>query len=66
MLTEDNKKDIIKMLKQNKKKVDIAKELGIKASTVQHCARNFKHISEAKDDSKYFNVELYFKTVATI
>jgi hypothetical protein len=66
MLTEENKKEIVDMLKQGKRKVDIAKELGIKVTVVQHCAKNLKHLCEAKDDSKYFNIELYFKTVPTL
>jgi predicted transcriptional regulator len=66
MLTDKDKKKILSMLKQYKRQVDIAKEVGVTVSSVQHFVKSHKSISKYQYDNNYFNVDLYFKTVATI
>jgi transcriptional regulator len=66
MLTDNDKKKILSMLKQGKKQVEIAREIGVTSSCIQHFVKKSKNTSKSQCDINYFNVDLYFKTVATI
>lgn len=60
------RKQIINGLKSGKRQYEIAKDIGITRSAVQHYAKMLKAEANTKDASKYFIVELYAKTVSTI
>ena len=65
-ITTTQRKQIIDGLKSGKRQFEIAKDIGITRSAVQHYAKMLKSKANIKDPTKYFNVELYAKTITTI
>ena len=65
-LTQSQRNKIIERLNANKRQFEIAKELGVTRSAVQHYAKQLKVLNAKKMSGEYFNVDAYFKNVATI
>ena len=65
-LTQSQRNKIIERLNANKRQFEIAKELGVTRSAVQHYAKQLKVLNTQKMSGEYFNVDAYFKNVATI
>jgi predicted transcriptional regulator len=65
-ITKEQRGKVIECLKANKRQHEIAKELGVTKSSVQHYAKQLKLQSTQKNSDQYFNVDLYFKQIPTI
>jgi predicted transcriptional regulator len=65
-LTQSQRNMIIERLNANKRQHEIAKELGVTKSSVQHYAKQLKILNTHKVSDDYFNVDAYFKNVPTI
>jgi len=65
-LSQSQRDKIIEKLKSNKRQYEISKELGVTRSAVQHYAKQLKIQNTNKTSDNYFNVDAYFKNVATI
>lgn len=65
-VSEEKKMEIIKLLRQNMRQIDVAKKMKLKPSTINYFYRYMKHIDEDDRMKSYFNVDAYYKTVATI
>jgi predicted transcriptional regulator len=65
-ISQEQRSKIIEGLKANKRQYEIAKELDITRSAVQHYAKQLKMLAKQKSPDDYFNVDLYYKQIATI
>jgi predicted transcriptional regulator len=65
-ITQEQRSKIIEGLKANKRQYEIAKELDITRSAVQHYAKQLRILATQKCPEDYFNVDAYFKSIPTI
>lgn len=65
-LSQSQRDKIIEKLKLNKRQYEISNELGVTRSAVQHYAKQLKIQNANKTSDNYFNVDAYFKNVATL
>jgi len=65
-VTSEQRIKIIESLNLNKKQYEIARELGVRRSVVQHYAKQLKTMAMQKNSDEYFDVDLYFKSIPTI
>lgn len=65
-ISKEQRSRIIEGLKSKKRQFEIANELGITKSAVQHYAKQLKTLATQKNPNEYFNVDLYFKQISTI
>jgi predicted transcriptional regulator len=65
-VTSEQRIKIIECLNLNKKQYEIARELGVTRSVVQHYAKQLKTMAMQKNSDEYFDVDLYFKSIPTI
>jgi predicted transcriptional regulator len=65
-VTSEQRIKIIESLNLNKKQYEIARELGVTRSVVQHYAKQLKTMAMQKNSDEYFDVDLYFKSIPTI
>jgi predicted transcriptional regulator len=65
-ISQEQRSKIIEGLKDNKRQFEIAKELGVTRSAVQHYAKQLKILNTHNVSEEYFNVDVYFKSIPTI
>jgi hypothetical protein len=65
-ITQKQREEIIKYVKEGKKYSDIADMYGIRRQAMGSYIRDMKHLLYDKCDSKYFNIDLYTKELSTI
>ncbi len=65
-ISEEQVKQIIDLLRQSKRQIDVANELGIKRSIVNYYARHLKKMDSDERSKNYFNVDAYYRLVPTI